>query len=785
MADASAGDRQPAPSWPTCGLPTAGSGDCIGRQAEGFDRCLAHLDPDQLEEVLQRLSPGADLVAPGTTFEGALASRILSAVQVTGQPYHYRFGVVDLSRASFAHEAWFARAQFEGDARFDGAEFRRGARFHNAEFSGRALFDGAQFGDDAPFTGAQFAGDTSFRGAQFSGNTWFDGGRFAGSARFSNARFERPASFDGALFEWSASFDGAQFGYAGFEGAQVSGDAEFTGVRIGGLASFGGFRVSGDARFGGAQFSWDAKFGQAQFSDQAVFQDAQFEGDADFSGVRFSGSAHFPYEWCAHFGGAKFSGDAEFGGAQFSGDTTFRSVRFERSAGFSGAQFSGDAEYTWSHDFGGAQFSGNAGFGGAQFSGETEFAGAQFAGDTEFGGAQFSGIARFADARFGAATSFGPLAASDLVLQRAVFARPVVIEAAAVSLTCTDVIWQAGVTMRLRHATVDLERAAFTVPSSLVGADRPFELPGQDTRQLNESPIVSGRRPERGDALDDLWMPVLSSLRGVDAFNLSVTDVDLSQCRFAGARHLDQLRLEGRCVFDRPPEGLRAGRAWPPAWRWSRRQILAEERLWRAATPRYQGWAQARSGAPAEVRPERLAGLYRQLRKAQEDAKNEPGAADFYYGEMEMRRHARSSSRAERAIVWLYWLVSGYGLRALRSLAALLIVGVVVTAALTGWGFAGSAPSQHLTGTITTGPRDPAHIDAALHPAATRLPPASQRWTMRRAETALQITLESIAFRSTDQPLTPAGTWTTIAARILGPVLLALTLLAVRNRLKR
>jgi hypothetical protein len=280
-------------------------------------------------------------------------------------------------------------------------------------------------------------------------------------------------------------------------------------------------------------------------------------------------------------------------------------------------------------------------------------------------------------------------------------------------------------------------------------------------------------------------MPVVSSLRGVDAFNLSVTDVDLSQCRFAGARHLDQLRLEGRCIFDRPPEGVRAGRAWPPVWRWSRRQSLAEERIWRATTHRYPGWADVRSGASAEVRPERLAGLYRQLRKAQEDAKNEPGAADFYYGEMEMRRHAHTTSRAERAIVWLYWLVSGYGLRALRSLAALLIVGVIVTTALTGWGFTAGAPAQRLTGTITTTPRNPAQINAALHAAPPELPPPSQRWTRQRAETALQITLESIAFRSTDQPLTPAGTWTTIAARILGPVLLALTLLALRNRIKR
>ncbi|MFZ1177322.1 MAG: hypothetical protein WAO15_13855, partial [Mycobacterium sp.] len=32
--------------------------------------------------------------------------------------------------------------------------------------------------------------------------------------------------------------------------------------------------------------------------------------------------------------------------------------------------------------------------------------------------------------------------------------------------------------------------------------------------------------------------------------------------------------------------------------------------------------------------------IYRDLRKGLEEAKNEPGAADFYYGEMEMRRLA-------------------------------------------------------------------------------------------------------------------------------------------------
>ena len=293
---------------------------------------------------------------------------------------------------------------------------------------------------------------------------------------------------------------------------------------------------------------------------------------------------------------------------------------------------------------------------------------------------------------------------------------------------------------------------------------------------------------ERGESRD-LWMPVLLSLRGADAFNLSVTDIDLSQCRFAGAKLLDQLRLEGRCIFDRPPDGLHAGWTWPLVWRWSSRQSLSEERIWRTTTPKYSGWAASQSSISAEVLPERLAGLYRQLRKSQEDAKNEPGAADLYYGEMEMRRLAHTTSFAERGILWIYWLISGYGLRALRSLAALVIVGLIVAAILIGYGLGASAPvttpPQRLAGTVISTPHKPATINAVLNGISPQLPPANQRWTHERAQTALEVTVDSLVFRSTDQPLTIVGTWITIIARILGPVLLAFTLLAVRNRVKR
>ena len=62
------------------------------------------------------------------------------------------------------------------------------------------------------------------------------------------------------------------------------------------------------------------------------------------------------------------------------------------------------------------------------------------------------------------------------------------------------------------------------------------------------------------------------------------------------------------------------------------------------------------------------AAIYRSLRRGLEEAGDSPGAADFYYGEMEARRHGakrqgsrsgRTTASGERAILTAYWLVSG------------------------------------------------------------------------------------------------------------------------------
>jgi hypothetical protein len=65
--------------------------------------------------------------------------------------------------------------------------------------------------------------------------------------------------------------------------------------------------------------------------------------------------------------------------------------------------------------------------------------------------------------------------------------------------------------------------------------------------------------------------------------------------------------------------------------------------------------ARCLSGEKSSVTPrerqdaaQEIANLYRALRKGREDSKDEPGAADLYYGEMEMRRKATAPYSVER-----------------------------------------------------------------------------------------------------------------------------------------
>lgn len=181
------------------------------------------------------------------------------------------------------------------------------------------------------------------------------------------------------------------------------------------------------------------------------------------------------------------------------------------------------------------------------------------------------------------------------------------------------------------------------------------------------------------------------------------------------------------------------------------------------------------------VGPLQLAPVYRALRKAFEDGKHEPGAADFYYGEMEMRRHADDIPRSERGLLTAYWALSGYGLRASRALAWLGAAMCLTVVLLMAFGLAKGTPKQTATGTV---PADGGKVTFEIGKDDPQNPTGNP-FTGERLEKALNVTLNSVVFRSSGQDLTTAGAYIEMTSRLTEPVLLGLAVLAVRNRVKR
>ena len=518
-----------------------------------------------------------------------------------------------------------------------------------------------------------------------------DGNRKFLAARFDDAVFEEAAQFGAATFEGDAAFGGVNF----------ESDAEFAGVVFLGAASFDNALFHGNARFGSATFrgitAFDrstfkrtAAFNSVTFKDNAVFDFATFEGAAWFSGANFEDVATFAYSAFegdagldatftkrTNFGGATFAVNAGFGGANFKDRVDFDKAKFGGDAYFAGAAFEADARF-WM-----ATFTGSAVFGGTTFGSDVMFGRATFKGDVGFGRAKVKGDARFSGASFeGNATALGPLAVEGrLDMDDAQFASPVRIEAKANALSCRRVRFPGGVRFDLDRALVRLDDTDLSVPSLLTG---PAVRPGSSTGNSER--------------------PKLLSLMAANVAGLTLANVDLTDCRFADAHNLDQLHLEANTVFGLSP--AIAG--------WERRQVVAEESAWRRSRSRHRRWKappwSEADGEPEVLSPGVTAGLYRALRKGREDAKDEPGAADLYYGEMEMRRHDRSGGsrgRATRTLLFVYWLLSGYGLRAWRSLIALTIVTALFAVAFHFVGFV-RPPSRPRTGQVCcmrSGPR--------------------------------------------------------------------------------
>jgi uncharacterized protein YjbI with pentapeptide repeats len=451
--------------------------------------------------------------------------------------------------------------------------------------------------------------------------------------------------------------------------------------------------------------AWDDGALRYRF-DAVDFRGAVFHGLMSFENAEFGS---------ATFSGATFAGPVSFSGAVFHGDARFDSVTFEGSVSFRKAVFEGEATFEhppeeeevqewpeevsfkrWA-DFRQARFEKNARFGGALFERRARFRSAVFEGDAAFTGATFT-----------RARTIGPMeVAKELELDRVVFGAPVRIRAAAGLVSCKGTQFQSLTTIDLFRGDIRFDEAAFAEPSTVTGR-------GSDPK------------------------PRVLSLHQTNVAHLTLADLDLRECSFLGVHNLDGLRFEGAIDF--------CARGTP---RTIKRQAILDELELHERTSAWAGGAADKRAAEERATAERIARAYRALRKGREDSKDAPGAADFYYGEMEMRR--RAARGGERAILTLYWLVSGYGLRASRALIALAATVLVFAVAFDSWGF------------------DP---DGAFGK-------------------SLLFSTESTSslFRAPEPPggaeLTDAGHVLQMCLRLLGPLFFGLALLALRGRVKR
>lgn len=443
-------------------------------------------------------------------------------------------------------------------------------------------------------------------------------------------------------------------------------------------------------------------------------------------------------------------------------------------------------------------FAGDANFAGVTFAGDVYFSDVTLAGDANFRGVTFSKIVEFRDAlvnggidlsvtRFVQERELGPmLVRKSCDLSGAVFESRAVVKIEAEDILLRRTVFERGADVFVRRASISLDEADFAEPSLVTEV----------------VPVARSILDHEGTPFDEGWVcglsgggkqsvslsPRVVSVRRAKVAQLTVSGLDLSACRFAGAHGLDRLRVE-RARFAQPPEPKRrlARR------RWTRRQTIAEEHHWRSDPSNdAQGWYGAQVRPPKWLQdtekppdPGQIAAVYRALRKGFEDSRDEPGAGDFYYGEMEMRRAAASTtaggdrcatSLGERLVLWLYWLVAGYGLRTSRALIALAVTILIAAIPLAQWGIEPPRTSTNVAGRLST---QPPGRKLTVSRESKSDSPSYGRAVLFATESSISL------LRAPEANLTASGQTIEIALRILGPLFFGLAILSLRSRVKR
>ncbi len=301
-------------------------------------------------------------------------------------------------------------------------------------------------------------------------------------------------------------------------------------------------------------------------------------------------------------------------------------------------------------------------------------------------------------------------------------------------------------------------------------------------------------RFEREASFIDTRFQATVSFDGADLDNALFRDAALHRCTFGTATGLEEAR------FENVDWGWQPKRFWrwrfPAAWtRYLDRALggQPERNDWRHL-PAAVAWSLAHRrnvlGDELRARESRLVAdlaraelVYHQLLKNYEDQREYPTANDFHYGEMEMRR-----LRGWQPLLTLYGLLSGYGHAWMQSFLWLIVVLL-----LSAWGYGGAGLAPISAGALVPG-SGPTSASTALSRDARAVDPTGPAWPFLGVDidwdataSCLVYSLRSavLQFDREVHPLTAWGRLVQAAEFVLGPLLIALTGLALRRKFKR
>jgi uncharacterized protein YjbI with pentapeptide repeats len=464
------------------------------------------------------------------------------------------------------------------------------------------------------------------------------------------------------------------------------------------------------ADFTGAEFRKGLRLSRVRFDDKTSFdeaggsdlwiEEATFAAGASFRRLNVgnlkvkstSFARYVSFDECvlgfATFRDVQFAAEARFRQIQSRGRLTLRSVRFGGALSFQESTL------------------GALAFPGCEFVGPLQAGDLVVEENVEFVGAVFKDTRRLELNAGGAC-----------VLRDANFIQPLVLIVAAPVLTANGAYFERGADVLLDPATeVSLSDAAFLGPSR-----------------------IATRTPGKGAPAK------VTSLDRARAEGLTLEGLDLSSCGLARLHRLDDVLISGRGQLALAPAVVEGS---------YRREVLADEAVRRARGSRMLAWASVRWTAPkalveeAPLEPQLIANTYRAMRKAREASHDYPGAADFYYGEMEMRREG-AESWVERMVLTVYWLISGYGLRASRAMLVFAFAVLILATCFQTFGLNDPSSFPHTIG-----------------------------WTLSASISIVKPPVEKVS-------MTTVGLYLNVITRILGPALIALTVLALRSRVRR